>query len=167
MPDKPEKIEKQEEEVQPFVDSRPDTWEHIHMVQTLLTQVIQNLLSRSLEHDQSKLKDPEVEFFNEAPKLDKLTFGSPEYEESRERLKKALEHHYAKNTHHPEHYPNGVDDMDLLDIVEMLVDWKASSHRQHDGNIMQSLQKAKERFNISDQLFRILENTVARMGWHK
>jgi len=167
MPDKPEKIEKQEEIIKPFVDSRPDTWEHIHMVQTLLTQVIQNLLERSLEHDQSKLKEPEVEFFNEAPKLDELTFGSSEYEESRAKLKKALEHHYAKNTHHPEHYPHGVDEMDLLDIVEMLVDWKASSHRQHDGNIMQSLKKAKERFNISDQLFKILENTVARMGWHK
>lgn len=138
------------------------------MVQRLLLEVIQNLQQRALEHDQSKLSSPEKELFDEfSARLAGLTYGSPEYQESLKLLKPALEHHYAKNTHHPEHYPEGVNDMDLLDVIEMLVDWKASSARQHDGNIMQSLKKAKDRFGIDAQLFKILENTVARMGWHK
>ncbi len=158
----------EERRQKPRKDSRPATWEHIHMVQRLLLEVIQNLQQRALEHDQSKLSSPEKELFDEfSARLAGLTYGSPEYQESLKLLKPALEHHYAKNTHHPEHYPEGVNDMDLLDVIEMLVDWKASSARQHDGNIMQSLKKAKDRFGIDAQLFKILENTVARMGWHK
>lgn len=55
--------------------------------------------------------------------------------------------------------------MDLLDIVEMLCDWKAATERHNDGDIMKSLEINKNRFNIDDQLFAILENTVKRMEW--
>jgi hypothetical protein len=41
----------------------------------------------------------------------------------------------------------------------MLIDWKASSLRQNDGNILQSLKENKERYGISDQLMKIFENT--------
>jgi len=44
-------------------------------------------------------------------------------------MKPALEHHYALYRHHPEHFQNGIDDMNLIDLVEMFADWKASSER--------------------------------------
>ena len=150
------------------IDSRADTYDHINKVQTLLMEIISRLHVRSVRHDQSKLVAPEVELFDKlTPQLATLTFGTKEYQESLDELKPALDHHYAKNTHHPEHYENGVDDMDLLDVMEMLADWKAASMRHNDGNINKSLKYNKSRFGIDAQLFRILENTVQRLGWHE
>ena len=120
-------------------------------------------MDRAAVHDDSKLYWPEVEYFDKyTPILNGLSYGSPEYKESLAKLKPALDHHYANNTHHPEHYKNGINGMDLFDLVELLADWKASSHRQNDGNLICSLVKNKEKYGISDQLFEILENTVER-----
>ena len=77
----------------------------------------------------------------------------------------ALKHHYAANSHHPEHYENGIDGMTLIDVLEMLCDWKAATERHADGDIMRSLEVNRERFGISDQLANILANTVREWGW--
>ena len=55
--------------------------------------------------------------------------------------------------------------MTLVDLVEMFCDWKAATQRMHDGNIRKSLEVNRKRFNISDQLTRIFENTVRKLGW--
>lgn len=52
-----------------------------------------------------------------------------------------------------------IDGMSLLDLVEILAECKA------DGDMVKSLEINRERFGISDQLARILENTVKEMGW--
>ena len=80
-----------------------------------------------------------------------------------ERVKPAIEHHYANNRHHPEHWPNGIDDMTLLDLVEMLVDWKAATVRNKNGNIRKSVEHNSKRFNMSPQLTKIFENTVREL----
>lgn len=90
------------------------------------------------------------------------TYGSKEYKQYLEELKPALKHHYKNNNHHPEHYDNGIDDMDLFDIVEMIADWMAATLRHNDGNIFKSLNVNKERFNMSEQLYNILKNTMNR-----
>ena len=77
-------------------------------------------------------------------------------------MKLAMNHHYAQNSHHPEHYDNGINDMDLIDLIEMICDWKAASERHADGNIFESIKINKQRFNISDQLERIFINTAKR-----
>ena len=58
-----------------------------------------------------------------------------------------------------------VSGMDLLDIVEMLCDWKAATLRHADGNILKSIEINRKRFGIDDQLANILINTVRDMGW--
>jgi len=50
--------------------------------------------------------------------------------------------------------------MDLFDIIELLMDWKASSERHDDGNIYKSLEINKDRFQMSDQLIQIFKNTA-------
>ena len=143
-----------------------DTQEHIVKVMVNMFKVSSKLDKRALNHDKSKLEQPELDIFVEyTPKLKQSTYGSEEYKENLKGMKVALDHHYKVNSHHPEHYDNGVNGMCLLDIVEMLCDWKAATERHVDGDIRKSLEMNRERFNISDQLHEILLNTVNRMGW--
>lgn len=142
-------------------DSRFQTMRHIETVRNYLNVFIKDLLVRGEKHDQSKLENPELSLFNEhSCHLRTTTYGSDEYYESLEKMKPAIEHHYAHNKHHPEHFKDGVLDMTLIDLIEMLVDWKSSTLRHNDGNILRSLEINKERFNIPDPLYRILENTI-------
>jgi hypothetical protein len=142
-----------------------ETWAHIDMVIRSLHMMQTKLGERMLTHDRSKLRAPEVQYFTEhTPKLNSLTFGSAEYAESLKAMQPALIHHYANNRHHPEFHKNGINDMTLVDLMEMLCDWYASSKRQADGNIRKSIEKNRERFGMSDQLIRIFENTAKEFG---
>jgi hypothetical protein len=148
-------------------DSRADTLAHIDRVQTLLREAINNLAGRSVAHDQSKLDEPEKSTFDACTiKLRAMAYGSDEYKAALAELKPALDHHYAANSHHPEHYANGVDGMSLFDVMEMLLDWKAATERMKDGgDIRRSLEINRDRFKLSPQLESILANTIKEMGW--
>jgi len=147
-------------------DSKADTLQHIKRVNELLLTAVSELLIRAGKHDSSKLESPEKELFDEyTPKLKNCTYGSEEYKEFLKGSKVALDHHYENNSHHPEHYENGVNGFDLFDLVEMLFDWKAATERHADGDIRKSIEINKERFKISEQLCDIFRNTVNRMNW--
>lgn len=60
---------------------------------------------------------------------------------------------------------SGVYGMSLLDLIEMLADWKAAGMRHANGNMTQSLEINRKRFEMSDQLFKIFQNTVKELGW--
>lgn len=142
-------------------DSRPDTYAHIQQVQRLLGIVIRDFVRRAEAHDQSKLVSPEVETFDEfTPKLGTSTYGSDEYKGFLAAMAPALAHHYAANSHHPEHYPNGIAGMNLLDVLEMICDWKAATLRHTNGDIRKSIEINQARFGYSDELKAILLNTL-------
>lgn len=144
-------------------DSTNDTKRHIADVAEYLSVAAIELLERGLRHDESKLKSPEKELFDKyTPILKNLEYGSPEYKKSLENLQVALDHHYANNSHHPQYYENGIDGMDLYDLVEMFHDWRAAGKRNKGGNIYKSLDVNKDRFNMSDQLYNIFKNTADR-----
>ena len=147
-------------------DSKPDTQKHILRVRKLLRICQHELELRARFHDESKLQSPEKELFDEfTPKLAGCTYGSDEYKEYLKGLKVALAHHYAKNSHHPEHYENGVNGFDLFDLIEMFMDWKAATERHNDGDIRKSIEINKNRFNLSEQVCDIFRNTADRLGW--
>lgn len=138
-----------------------ETCKHIREVGRLLHICIIDLLERTHHHDQSKLAHPEVGPLAVAPKLAGMTYQGAAYRQSCEgELKTALEHHYANNRHHPQHFKRGVDDMNLLDLLEMICDWKASSGRQHDGNLRKSIDSNIKRYEISQQLAEIMTRTA-------
>lgn len=143
-------------------DSTKDTLAHIGVVRTYLMDFAILLLLRAQRHDESKLADPkEKELYDKyTPLLSSLTFGSKEYMDNLEKLKPALDRHYASNSHHPQHYENGIDGMTLVDVVEMLLDWLAATQRHEDGDIYNSIEINADRFGISDQLKKILQNTI-------
>lgn len=145
-------------------DSRADTLLHIKRVSQLLTEASSELITRANKHDDSKLKSPEKEIFDEfTPKLKNSTYGSEEYKDFLASMKVGLDHHYKNNSHHPEHYENGVNGFDLFDLIEMFFDWKAATERHANGNIYSSIEINKERFNLSPQLCDILKNTAERL----
>lgn len=144
-------------------ECRTNTQKHIDMVNKIGRIYINELTTRLANHDKSKLESPEVEEFAKVTNgLAKTTYGSEEYTRIlKEDLAKALEHHYAYNRHHPEHFGDrGVDGMNLFDLVEMFIDWLAASKRQNNGNLMVSIDKSCERFNITGTLANVLKNSV-------
>jgi len=142
-------------------DQRFKTMRHIEAVRNHIGLCIKELLVRAEKHDQSKLESPEKEQFDEfTAKLRGSTYGSPEYKAFLKDMKPTLDHHYANNRHHPEHFKNGIKDMNLIDLLEMLCDWKSSSMRHNDGNILKSIEINQERFGYSEDLRKILENTA-------
>jgi hypothetical protein len=141
--------------------SKEETRKHIAKVHYYIDIIRCTLLNRAYNHDMSKLEDPEVSVFAEMTgKLKESTYGSDEYKEFLKQMKPALDHHYANNRHHPEKFDNGVNDMTLVDLVEMLCDWKAASQRNDNGDILKSIEINTERFELSPQLKQILINTV-------
>lgn len=73
--------------------------------------------------------------------------------EVRDRLKVRLERDLLATA-------SSLNNMTLVDILEMIVDWKAASERHNDGNILKSIEVNCERFGLSAQLVRILESTA-------
>lgn len=168
-----------------------ETLKHIRRVRQLLDGCIADLIRRGGCHDNSKLEEPEKSVFEEyTAKLRGCTYGSGEYKGFLAAMKPALDHHYANNAHHPEFHglhiciQCGVDDriepctcggprradvsrMSLLDILEMLVDWKAATERHADGDLAKSIEINQKRFGYSDELKAILTNTAQAMGWIK
>lgn len=137
------------------------TLQHIRTVEKFLYLFIKELLERAEKHDASKLLHPEVELFTKyTPKLATSTYGSEEYNNFKKEMGVALDHHYANNRHHPEYFKNGISDMNLVDLVEMLCDWKAASTRHNNGNIRKSIELNTDRFGINAQLVKILDNTA-------
>ena len=143
-------------------DSLKDTRKHIAKVNDYIGKCIIELDERGINHDSDKIND-EVEktLFDEyTPKLAKCTYGSEEYKSYLNCLKPALDRHYINNRHHPEHFDNGIQGMNLIDVLEMICDWKASSERHENGDIYKSIEINQKRFGYSDDLKSILKNTV-------
>jgi len=142
-------------------ESMCDTYKHKQLVNKFMNQIIKSLGERAINHDNSKLEDIEADIFAQHnSKLHGSTYGSEESKQTLKELKPALDHHYANNRHHIEHFPNGIKDMDLIDLIEMVCDWKASTLRHNDGNILTSIDKNQDRFGYSSDMAGIFKNTV-------
>ena len=171
-------------------DSKEDTLKHIDHVVNYLGRLYSQLVMRGESHDKTKLCNPEKSVFDEfTPKLAESTYGSDEYKRYLSEMKPALDHHYTENRHHPEHYkkfvcngcfkeyremPNTCDvcgysqfqeesdisQMTLIDLCEMITDWKAATLGHNNGDILKSIEINQKRFRYSDELRKILENTV-------
>jgi hypothetical protein len=138
-----------------------ETYKHVKKVQKNLNLFITDLIRRGENHDNSKFEEPELTIFAEyTPLMADVKFGSPEYEGLKDKTKIAREHHYSKNRHHPEFWPHSIDDMTLVDLIELLADWKAATERNKDGNIRKSIEINAVKYKISPQLKQIFENTI-------
>ena len=148
-------------------ESKFKTMRHIETVRNYLNNCIKILIDRAENHDQSKLAPPEAEIFEVYTlKLKDCTYGSDEYRQNMREMRVAIDHHNACNRHHPEHFPDGITDMNLFDLLEMLVDWRAAGMRHNDGDIYKSLEINQERFGYSDELKNLLKRTIEYIEEH-
>jgi len=144
------------------------TASHINDVNGVLLHFAAALAERGHRHDASKLDEPELSIMAQSlPKMRATTYGSDEYKAELKAIEPALQHHYANNHHHPEHFsrdaPHPLREMTLIDLLEMLADWVAATKRHDGGDIDKSLIHNRERFGIEDPLYRVLENTIRAM----
>ena len=146
----------------PELEAKVQTYEHIDVVRALLRLFANELLARGETHDRSKLAPAESLVFAEyTPKLKGSTYGGDEYRQFLRDMKPALDHHYANNRHHPEHFGEaGIRDMNLIDVLEMFIDWRASSQRHADGSMAKSIEINQKRFGMSEELAQIFRNTL-------
>lgn len=138
-----------------------ETFKHIKKVRYFLNIFAVDIINRGQVHDDSKFEDQEKNITYEFTYDTKnIVYGSEEYKKLMEKIQPAIKHHHSKNRHHPEHFPNGIDDMTLIDLIEMIADWKASTEKNKDGCIYRSIDINSEKYNMSPQLRKIFINTV-------
>ncbi len=124
------------------------------------------LQKRALLHDKSKFSEKEKPYFDAfSSLLSECEYGSEMYIETMQLIKPAIENHYKENSHHPEHYQNGINGMNLFDVIEMFCDWNAACKRNKNGNFGVSITKNKERFGMSEELTQLFIETKDVLGW--
>jgi hypothetical protein len=99
---------------------------HRDFVRKNTQTLVNKLQERALLHDISKLQDKEFDGFVELDvERENWELGSKEYENI-SKTNKAIALHHSRNAHHPE-YHKELEDMSLLDLVEMVIDWKSAA----------------------------------------
>lgn len=137
------------------------TLQHIRRASGLILHCSAALIRRAAEHDASKLVEPEwpgVEKYTEP--LAKLTFGTPEYDAIMREARPIQILHHAANRHHPEHFENGISGMTLIDLTEMVCDWRAAVEKHQNGDIYKSIEICQQRYGFSNDLKAVFQNTV-------
>ena len=144
-------------------DCTKDVKMHIRYVQHFLKMIFFELVNERIpNHDASKLQEPEKPMFDVwTPKLKEFEFGSDAYKAALAGMGEALKHHYENNRHHPEHFENGVDGMNLIDVIEMVCDRRAAAFLKGESP---NLDYLTQRFNLSDQMRSIISNTLEWLG---
>jgi len=134
-----------------------NTTKHKFQVMRFMVKVCIKIMKRAWVHDFSKYSKDEAPYFAAAGNTKDITYDSPEYKKSVEDLHVALKHHYEHNSHHPQHYEKGFKEMNPLDVIEMLCDWKASTLRYKGGDIKESLGVNRKRFGYTVQEMKNFE----------
>lgn len=139
---------------------------HVGEVSENLEQIASELRKRGIAHDRTKFQEGEFDaFVSTREKFKKANYGTPEYQECIDTIKPAIDHHYEHNRHHPDHYEEGVITMNLVDILEMLADWKAAARRNPDKRFEDTIMYAMKKAKMDVQLQNIVMLTLIDLGW--
>lgn len=133
---------------------------HKASVKNKLIFLAKELEERAKKHDDSKLQQPEVTYLIEMDKEGRKEYGSQEYFDKMKRWEKFFKHHYENNRHHPDHFLNSVEGMNLIDLCEYIVDIISYYDNMHVGDAIKTINEQKDRFKFDDQLTQILKNTL-------
>lgn len=140
---------------------------HIGEVQENLEEISSNIKRRGLAHDRSKLDSLEFDIFTSTrTKFKEASYGTPSYQECVDLAKPAVDHHHKNNSHHTDFWQDGINDMSLMDIIEMISDWKAANRRSADQkSFCNTLEFAFKKAKVDPQLQKIIMNTLQELSW--
>lgn len=134
--------------------------QHRETVKERLLFLADELYKRAYHHDDSKLQLPELQWLIDMDKEPRYAYGTPEYFDKMKRWDKFFKSHYRNNRHHPDHFPNGVNDMNLADLCEYIVDIISYYKELHVNVALDTVNKQQQRFGFDEQLSQILKNTL-------
>lgn len=105
---------------------------HKRRVVQWMSVFIQELKHRADTHDDSKLEEPEISGWRKMDDEPRYSYGTKEYEDKVKRYHWLMELHWRRNRHHPEYWQiwQYRRDRDLIDYIEMLVDWLAYNDKK-------------------------------------
>lgn len=119
---------------------------------------IKKIFWRAITHDLSKYSLKESEhLYLLYDKFKTLEFGSDEYKKYLKIGNKSIDIHYKKNSHHIEHF-SSYQDMSIYDIIEMCVDWHASTHKNTNGHFLKSLEHNKKRYLLDKNIVKLIRS---------
>lgn len=149
-----------------FKDSFKDSVQaHRLEIKETVNAICEELYARAENHDLSKFTKEESNLFSAYfKKFKKTQVGSKEYFGFLEYLKPSIKIHYKRNRHHPQYFKRGMLDMNLIDLIEMLVDWKSIA-KQGNNNILDLINLNQERFGYNDEIKELFLTTVRYFGW--
>lgn len=135
---------------------------HVSHLREALLRIRQELELRSEVHDRSKLGPDELPGFARINQTARdHAYGSEEYASSLAAEKPTIDHHYAVNSHHPEHFHPNISLMGWLDIIEMVCDWKAAGATYgKTGSLKDSIEVHRKRFDFTKEQWWLIEQVA-------
>ena len=133
---------------------------HKKSVKEKLLFLARELEKRAINHDNSKLQYPELDWLIQMDKEGRVKYGSKEYFDKMNRWKIFFDHHYKNNKHHPEHFRDNIDGMNLVDLIELFCDIQSYVVEPHVDKALDIFNNYDKRFHIDEQLLQILKNTM-------
>ena len=134
---------------------------HIMTVQSRMRAIARRILNRADSHDLSKFAPDELGGMIEIDAIaEESGLNSPQYMEA---IKgPAIGLHRSRHSHHPEFHSDGIKDMSLLDLIEMVCDWKAANQVRGHPEGRQSVNMMIRRLELKDE-YRFVVLLVADM----
>ena len=133
---------------------------HLLIVRSLLIEAIQELAIRADNHDihKANVDNKIVDYIGQ---LETFKYGSGEYNKYLEYIKNNLDTCTQPiKQHHIEYFKNGINDMNIFDVLEYFIDTQANLIETNECTLEKSLEIHKKIYGFDDQLYNILKNTI-------
>lgn len=124
-----------------------------------INHIIRLLEKRIKNHDSSKLKGIEFETYGKYHNLRKEEKDSKKITKL---MKPGKDEHYKHNRHHLEYFGGDVSKTNLIDLIEIIVDWFTESE-QENTDINKTIEEKSKKYNIPIPITNILYNTVEEL----
>ena len=126
--------------------------EHREEVADALYALADAISRRARIHDRDKLKGKNFRDYVEVSKIGRThPFGSEAYAEAMKPHKAeggVVDRHFKANPHHPEFYDIPKVQMNFLDIIEMVCDWRAAARTYGTGRLSESVAYQKQNMDL-------------------
>lgn len=136
---------------------------HIKNVRKDMRELASIIVSRSDEHDASKLEEPELSGYIQMDQEPRYPYGTREYQEKMKKYSWLFRQHWKTNRHHPEYFKDigGFESQaNLIDVIEMLCDWLSYKNNLTYLDATKLVAQQCKRFGFSETMENLLMNTL-------